>query len=133
MRESEEGYCCFCIFTCVLTGWSVTVPLVDAKTSTIASAFNKFVLKVYSTPEFITSDAGSNISSKDMQELFSILKVDYHINAAYIKNGTAFVERRFRTIWDRIAKIKPNDESHSHWPRYLASATHAINSAYSLF
>ena len=131
LRESSEGFNCFVIFTCVLTGWSVTVPLTDGKTRTIAAAFNAHILKMYSTPEYITSDAGSNITAKAMKALYDILKIDYHINAAYIKNGTAYVERRFRTLWDRLAKIKPSDVPHSTWPRYLASATHAANCAYS--
>ena len=41
------------------------------------------------------------------------------------------MERRFRTLWDRLAKSKPSDAPHSSWPRFLASATHAINCAYS--
>jgi hypothetical protein len=131
LREGKDGYTHFVLFTCVLTGWSVTVPLRDTTARSIAIAFSDHILKVYSTPEFITSDAGSNITAECIQQLYNALSIKFHINAAYIKNGTAFVERRFRMIWDRLSKMMPPGSNHNTWAQYLAAATHAINCSFS--
>jgi len=67
----------------LLTKYSVAIPLIEATSLTIANAFTKNFICIYSAPKAILTDQGANFLSSLMRNIIKQFNIKHYKTTAY--------------------------------------------------
>ena len=127
LPESPEGYKYVLAFLSHLTKFLVAIPLKNIDAETVSDAFLNQFCKIFSFPQHLLSDKGSNFTSEHMQTILRECETNHITSVPYHHETNGGVERLFRTLRQGI-KILARDTI-SDWYRSLCMFTIAYNSA----
>ena len=109
------------------TKWCEAFPTNDQKSSTVANTLVSCVFSRFGPPTVIHSDQGRNFDSTLMHEIYNIMGVKKSRTTAYHPHGNGLVERRNRTLHERLSNFV-SDHS-GDWDQWLDQAVFAYNTS----
>ncbi|KAG5862184.1 hypothetical protein JTB14_015847 [Gonioctena quinquepunctata] len=112
-----------------LTKYVEAFPMEDQKAPTVARTFVKGIILRHGTPRQVLTDLGTNFTSKMMEEMCQILRIQHLKTTAYRPQTNGALERFHRTLKDlsviTSAQTKEIGTNGSHCHSRVQSMTHS--------
>ena len=110
---------------CVLTKYSVAIPLPNAESTTIASAFAENFICRFGCPRILLSDLGTSFMSNLMSDLAKIFKIKRVNSSCYHPQGNSSCERHHHTLIQYLRHFIEGD----NWDTWIPYSMFSYNSS----
>ena len=121
MPQAFGGYHLLLVITCDFT---ITVPLRDWQTQTIAEALIYRVIYLFSPPRQIVCDEAAEFTLAIIKAILTMLNCRLKVISPY-NHGSSKCERQIKTISDII--VKHLWDKGQMWPLFATTAAYAMN------
>jgi hypothetical protein len=108
-RTTENGYKAIAVFVDHFSGYVMFELTKDVSASSLAQAFIKRVLPIFSIPTRIYSDKGAALTSKLWKYICSMLQIKHLTAAALNPRSAGHTERAVKSLCEALAVLAPND------------------------
>ena len=126
---SVEGYKYIFVIVDKFSRLLMYIPTRTVKAAETARAFNVNWVTVYGVPEIITSDRGSNFTSRLWSELMKLLNIKHELCESRHHQGNGTVERKIRELNELLLKTVA-ERSRDLWPEVLPLLAMGVNTSY---
>lgn len=89
---------------CMFTKYVISVPVEDARSTTLAKALLNNCVLIYGAPNILNTDNATAFSSTFFQEFCNLLYINKRYSIPYYSAGNGAVERTFRTYQNMLSK-----------------------------
>ena len=110
----------------LLTKYSVAIPLIEATSLTIADAFTKNFICIYSAPKAILTDQGANFLSALMRNIIKQFNIKHYKTTAYHPQSNGSIERSHHVIMEYL---KTQVKKETDWDDHLPLAMFSYNTS----
>ncbi|XP_011686344.1 PREDICTED: uncharacterized protein LOC105449050 [Wasmannia auropunctata] len=110
----------------LLTKYSVAIPLREATSLSIADAFTKNFICVYSAPKTILTDQGTNFLSALMRNLTKKFNIQHFKTTAYHPQSNGSLERSHHVLMEYL---KTQVDKEENWDDYIELAMFSYNTS----
>ena len=124
MPQSTQKMQYILVCTCEVTGYTVGIPIRDAKALTIAEALLGRVIFMFGPPNTLIIDQDRALSANVMLHIYKTLDITTKVVSPG-NHGSLKTERSIRTISDIISKCLTG--TGRNWPLYVNAACYAHN------
>ena len=118
------GYYLLLVITCDQTNFTITVPLRDQTTQTVAEALIYRVIYLFGPPRQIICDEATKFSSAIIQAIICMLNCRLKVISPY-NHGSSKCKRQIRMISEII--MKHLWDKGQMWPLFATTAAYAMN------
>ena len=124
MPQAFSGYHLLLVITCDQTNFTITVPLRDRQTQTIAEALIYRVIYLFGPPRCIVCDEATELTSATVQAILTMLNCRLKVISPY-NHGSSKCKRQIKTISEII--VKHLWGKGQMWPLFITTAAYAMN------
>jgi len=108
--ESKNGYKYIFGLKCVLSKWTVLIPIKDKHADTVAMEVIKMVFGIYGFPDFVYTDRGSEFVNDVFQSILKIARCEHIRTCPANPRANGLAENSNRTIKDALASFVAQDQ-----------------------
>uniref|UniRef100_A0A0N5B9S5 RNA-directed DNA polymerase n=1 Tax=Strongyloides papillosus TaxID=174720 RepID=A0A0N5B9S5_STREA len=116
---------------CVLSKYSILIPIHDSSAQSVIDAFLKNVIYVYGRPQFLKADNGKSFNNDMFKDFCTRAGITLEFSTAYHHSGNSNIERLFRSVNRGIAKKLSEEIDKSFvqldWEDVLPHVNFALN------
>lgn len=113
------------VITDYLTKFVITHAMRTTTSNKIMEVLRKNLFYLHGIPKIIITDNGTNLTSRDIEQLFQILGIEHKTTSPYRPQTNGQTERYNRVLGTQLAIFAENKKK--LWCRYLAAITFAYN------
>jgi len=113
---SQNGFKHILVYVCTFSKYAEFVPLRDLTAYTIAKALADIFLR-HGCPKSLVSDKSPTLTSKVMQELFTMLNITHQTTTSYHKRADGAAEKCVATLKTTLAIMA--DKQSTRWDEFL--------------
>ena len=124
MPQAFGGYHLLLVITCDQTNFTITVPLRDQQTQTIAEALIYRVIYLFGPPRRIVCNEAAEFTSAIIHAILTMLNCRLKVISPY-NHGSSKCKRQIKMISDIIVKHLWNKGQ--MWPLFATTAAYAMN------
>ena len=124
MPQAFGGYHLLLVITCDQTNFTISVPLRDRQTQTIAEALIYRVIYLFGPPRWIVCDEAAEFTSAIIQAILTMLNCRLKVISPY-NHGSSKCKRQIKTISKII--VKHLWDKGQMWPLFATTAAYAMN------
>uniref|UniRef100_A0A914EFL0 RNA-directed DNA polymerase n=1 Tax=Acrobeloides nanus TaxID=290746 RepID=A0A914EFL0_9BILA len=124
-KTTERGNRWIVNFICLFSKYVISVPVEDAKSTTLARAFLNNVVLVYGAPTEFLTDNATTFTSELGREICKLLGIEKDFSTPYWSQGNGCCERSFRTFQNILSKYV--ESNHGDFDLLLPSVTFCYN------
>ena len=126
--KSTKGYTCILAFVCTFTRYTMLYPCVDQTSSSVINAL-LHLWGVFGSPRQITTDGAACFTSKEVADVYKLLRIQPFITQAYDPGGHSIIERRNKEITKISRKIFLDiaDANEKNWENYIPIVQRILN------
>ena len=124
MPQAFDGYHLLLVITCDQTNFTITVPLRDRQTQTVAKALIYRGIYLFGLPRQIVCDEATEFTSAIAQAILTMLNCRLKVISPY-NHGSSKCERQIKTISEII--LKHLWDKRQMWPLFATTAAYAMN------
>ena len=97
------------------TRWPVAVPIKDIGADTVIDALSLHWIAVYGVPETITTDRGSQFTSRIWNQLLQTWGIKHNLTTAYHPQSNGLVERLHRRLKESLITLCNDEREKWYW------------------
>lgn len=125
LPTSRNGFTHILTIQCLLTKFSLAVPLRQTTSVAIADALVSEVICIFGAPRIILTDQGSNFVSTLFKNVARRFRIKTIKTTAYRPQANGSVERSHQVLWEYLKQFSNKE----NWDEYLKLATFSTNTS----
>ena len=119
INESVNGHTHIVVINDRLTKYAIAIPIYDPKEAPIMRILRDHVFLVFGIPDTLTTDRGSNLTSKFAEDFLSSYRINHIRTCAYHPEGNGQTECFNRVLGTALAILSENRENWDSYVRFI--------------